>query len=91
VTDTGTITDAKLTVDITHSYRGDLKVTLTKGADSVVVHNGTGGSADDLKTTFPVPGFVGKALAGGWTLKVVDSAAQDVGTLNSWALETVAR
>ncbi len=91
VTDTGTITDAKLTVDITHSYRGDLKVTLSKGTDSVVVHNGTGGSADDLKTTFPVAGFVGKALAGGWTLKVVDGAAQDVGTLNSWALEVTSR
>ncbi len=91
VTDTGTITDAKLTVDITHSYRGDLKVTLTNGTDSVVVHNATGGSADDLKQTFPVAGFVGKALAGGWTLKVVDTAAQDVGTLNSWSLEISSR
>ncbi|MBA3454825.1 MAG: proprotein convertase P-domain-containing protein [Deltaproteobacteria bacterium] len=91
VADTGTITDAKLTVDISHSYRGDLKVTLTKGTDSVVVHNATGGSADDLKTTFPVAGFVGKALAGGWTLKVVDGAAQDVGTLNAWSLEVSSR
>ncbi len=91
VSDTGTITDAKLTVDITHPYRGDLRVTLTKGTDSVVVHNATGGSADNLKTTFPVAGFVGKALAGGWTLKVVDGAAQDVGTLNAWSLEVSSR
>lgn len=91
VTDSGTITDAKLTVDISHTYRGDLVVTLRKGADSVVVHNGTGGSADDLQATFPLPGFVGKALDGGWTLEVVDTYAQDVGTLNSWTLEVTAR
>ncbi len=91
VADSGTLTEVKLTVDITHTYRGDLKVTLSHAGTDTVVFNGTGGSADDLKMTFPVPAQVGKALAGGWTLKVVDTAAQDVGTLNSWALETVAR
>lgn len=91
VADTGTLTDVKLTVDIKHSYRGDLKVTLSHAGTDTVVWNGTGGSADDLKMTFPIPAQIGKALAGGWTLKVVDTAAQDVGTLNSWALETVAR
>ena len=91
VTDTGTLTEVKLTVDITHTYRGDLKVTLSHAGTDTVVFSGTGGSADDLKTTFAVPSQVGKALAGGWTLNVVDTAAQDIGTLNSWALETVAR
>jgi C1A family cysteine protease len=91
VSDTGTLTEVKLTVDITHSYRGDLKVTLSHAGTDTVVFNGTGGSADDLKMTFPVPAQAGKALAGAWTLKVVDTAAQDLGTLNSWALETVAR
>ena len=87
VTDTGTVTDVKLTVDITHTYRGDLKVVLTHGTASQVVVNGTGGSADDLKQTFTVAGLSGAALAGGWTLQVIDTAAQDTGTLNSWALE----
>ncbi len=91
VTESGTLTEVKLTVDITHSYRGDLKVTLSHAGTDTVVFNATGGSADDLKMTFPVPAQVGKALAGAWTLTVVDGAAQDVGTLNSWALETVAR
>ena len=91
VTDTGTLTDAKVTVDITHSYRGDLKVTLTKGTFNVVLFDRQGGSADDLKQTFTVPGLTGAALAGGWTLKVVDAAAQDVGTLNSWSIEATAR
>ena len=89
VSDTGTITDVKLTVDITHTYRGDLKVTLSKGATSKVVFDSTGGSADDLKQTFTVTGITG-SLAGDWTLKVEDGAAQDVGTLNSWTLEVTA-
>ncbi|HEY5933722.1 MAG TPA: proprotein convertase P-domain-containing protein [Kofleriaceae bacterium] len=89
VSDTGTITSVKLTVDISHSYRGDLKVTLTKGSTSKVVFNGTGGSADDLKQSFDVTGITG-SLAGDWTLKVEDTAAQDVGTLNAWTLEVTA-
>ncbi len=91
VTDTGTLTDVKLTVDITHPYRGDLKVTLSHAGTDTIVFNTTGGSADDVKMTFPVPAQSGKALAGAWTLKVVDTAAQDTGTLNSWKLETVSR
>ena len=91
VTDTGTINEAKLTVDITHTYRGDLTVTLVKGADSIVVHQRSGGGSDDLKTTFSLPTLAGKALAGGWVLKVVDGAAQDVGKLNSWKLDVTTR
>lgn len=91
VTDTGTVTDAKITVDITHTYRGDLKLTLSKGTFNVVLFDGDGGSADNLQQTFAVPGLTGAALAGGWTLKVQDTYAQDVGQLNSWAIEATAR
>jgi hypothetical protein len=86
VTDAGTLGDVKVTTDITHTYRGDLKVTLTHGATSVTVFAGEGGSADDLKQTFSVSGFSGE-LKGTWTLTVVDTAAQDTGTLNSWKLD----
>ncbi|HUS29025.1 MAG TPA: proprotein convertase P-domain-containing protein [Kofleriaceae bacterium] len=86
VADAGTLASVKLTTDVTHTYRGDLKVTLTHGATTVTVFNGEGGSADDLKQTFTVSGFSGE-LKGTWTLKVVDTASQDVGTLNSWKLE----
>jgi hypothetical protein len=86
VTDTGAISAVKVTTDITHTYRGDLKVTLTHGTTSQVIFNKAGGSADDLKQTFNVTGFSGD-LAGDWTLKVEDTAAQDVGKLNGWTLE----
>ncbi|HUQ06026.1 MAG TPA: C1 family peptidase, partial [Kofleriaceae bacterium] len=45
VTDTGTLTAVKLNVDITHTYRGDLKVTLSHAGTDTIVFNATGGSA----------------------------------------------
>ncbi len=87
VTDTGTLTGATVTVDITHTYRGDLRVTIVHGSDSIQLFGGEGDSMDDLKQTFTVPGLAGKALVGAWTLTVVDTAAQDTGTFNRWKLE----
>jgi hypothetical protein len=86
VTDTGTLASVKVTTDVTHTYRGDLTVTLTHGTVSKVIFNRTGGGADDLKQAFQVSGFDG-ALAGDWTLVVKDSAIQDTGTFNAWTLE----
>ncbi|MEO8699923.1 MAG: proprotein convertase P-domain-containing protein [Kofleriaceae bacterium] len=86
VADTGAVATVKLSVDISHTYQGDLKVTLTKGTKSVVVADRTGGSADNLVKTFDVAGITGD-LAGDWTLKVEDTARLDTGTLNSWKLE----
>ena len=91
VTDVGTIGTAKLTVDISHSYRGDLKVVLTHDGLSPVVFNRTGGSADDLKASFDLPTLGGKALDGDWTLQVIDGASTDVGKLNSWQLDITTR
>lgn len=91
VADTGTVADVKVTVDITHTYRGDLKISLIKGTTTKVLFNGEGGSADDVKQTFTVTGLDGQALAGGWTLKVEDTARIDTGTLNSWKLEVSTR
>jgi hypothetical protein len=87
----GTINEVKLTTDITHTYRGDLKVTLTHGSVSKVVFDGEGGTADDLKQTFTLTDFANGALQGAWTLKVEDTYAQDTGTLNSWKLEVSTR
>jgi hypothetical protein len=91
VTDAGTVGSTKLTVDITHTYRGDLKLILSHAGAAPVVFNQTGGSADDLKASFDVAAMNGKALAGAWSLQVVDAASQDVGKLNSWKLEVTTR
>ncbi len=89
VTDTGTTTSVKVTVDIAHSYRGDLVVRLVHGATTVTLSDRAGGGDDNLMATFTPAELAGKALAGDWTLEVVDTAAADVGTVNSWKIEAV--
>ena len=92
VTDTGSVSgDVKITVDISHTYAGDLEVALVKGSVVKVLSANVGGSADDIKKTFTVTGLDGSALAGEWTLKIVDNAAQDTGTLNTWKIELLSR
>jgi hypothetical protein len=87
VPDTGSVGAVKVTVAIDHTYRGDLTLTLAHGTTTRTVVAEQGGSEDDIRASFDVSGFTGAALAGGWTLKVVDGAAQDLGTLESWSLE----
>lgn len=90
-----TIATVKVTLDITHTFRGDLQVTLMApwGAAVVLQPRNSGGSADDIRRTFDesdVPDlatFRGHGTQGIWRLLVQDLAAADVGTLNRWALE----
>lgn len=93
-----TIASIKVHVDITHTYIGDLRLTLTapSGA-SLVLHNRNGGSANDIKRTFDLtstPGLsalVGQSIQGDWTLHIQDLASKDVGLLNRWELEIEGR
>ncbi|HJK94072.1 MAG TPA: proprotein convertase P-domain-containing protein [Polyangiaceae bacterium LLY-WYZ-15_(1-7)] len=87
VAEGGTISGLSVDVDITHTYRGDLTVTLSKGDTSVTLFEREGAGADDLVETFDVSAFDGEDAAGTWTLTVVDSAGADTGTLNRWALD----
>jgi serine protease len=50
-----------------------------------VLHENTGGSANDIRTSFQA-NFTGFESKGNWKLKAVDSARQDTGTINSWSL-----
>jgi subtilisin-like proprotein convertase family protein len=87
VTQAGTVDAVTVTLDITHSYIGDLTVTLIGPDDTrVVLHNREGNSEDDIRATYTPTGFSGKSLQGTWTLEVVDHANADTGTLNAWSL-----
>ncbi len=74
-----------VSVDIGHTYRGDLVVTLLKdGAVKKVLHDKTGGSADDLVQSYTLTSYeVGSAPNGRWQLKVVDVYAADTGTVRN--------
>lgn len=93
-TATGRVKDIEVSVDVTHTYIGDLLVTLVSPAGtSVTLHNRAGASADNLiktyaPTTLPALQSVrGEPLQGAWKLKIADLEAVDVGKLNRWTLK----
>jgi len=50
-----------------------------------VLHNRTGGSADNIIQSYTV-NLSSEALNGTWTLRVNDNARGDVGFIDSWGL-----
>lgn len=94
VPDAGRLHDIKIDVDITHTYIGDLRVSL-KAPDgtTVVLHDKTGAVQDNIKKVYDlatVPAFASlrdKEIIGDWILQVQDLWAADLGRLNSWTME----
>ena len=87
----GSVPSAGLSLDlnVTHVYRGDLKITLTSPAGTVVsIKDKDFDSADDVVLDdYKVGGFAGETLQGNWTLTVTDTFPQaDDGTWVSWGL-----
>lgn len=92
----GRLTDITVEVDITHTWRGDLQVTLIAPSGfPAELHRRTGGSAQNLRRSFN-PGdtpdlanlvLSGVEVGGRWTLNVSDNEGRDVGRLNSWSLD----
>ena len=73
-------------VNIVHTYKGDLKVDLVAPDGTVyVLHNRTGGSADNIVQTFSV-NLSSEALNGTWNLRANDNASGDTGYINSWSI-----
>ncbi|MFS0693935.1 S8 family peptidase [Streptomyces nitrosporeus] len=75
-------------VNITHTYSGDLRIDLVAPDGSVynLKAYGTGGSADNVITTYTVNAS-SETANGTWKLRVADNATYDTGRINSWALQ----
>ena len=87
ITDDITIFGSSTYVNITHTWIGDLVVSLTSPAGTTAtLHNQAGGSADNIDQSFASGAFNGETAAGDWTLTVSDNAAIDTGSLNNWAM-----
>lgn len=86
VTGGPTVGTASIELDLSHTYVGDLVVTVTHNGVSHVVWNRQGGSADNLQGTFELPPFAGTDSNGTWTVNVQDRARVDTGRLNRWTL-----
>lgn len=76
----------RVTVDIVHTWSGDLVVDLVAPDGTVYnLRNRTGGSADDIKETYTVDAS-SEAANGTWKLRVQDRARYDTGYVNGWKL-----
>jgi subtilisin-like proprotein convertase family protein/V8-like Glu-specific endopeptidase len=85
----------QVTLSLTHTYRGDLVVTLVApDGREVILHNRTGASADHLIGTFgdslssanSLSRLSDTSVSGVWKIKVSDRARLDVGRLGRWGL-----
>ncbi|CAL9561257.1 S8 family peptidase [Streptomyces sp. enrichment culture] len=74
-------------VNIVHTYIGDLTVQLVApdGSLYTLKASGTGGSADNINTTYTVNAS-SEVANGTWKLRVTDGYAGDTGYINSWGL-----
>ncbi|MGW6558971.1 S8 family serine peptidase [Streptomyces hydrogenans] len=75
-------------VNIVHTYIGDLQVQLIApdGSAYTLKGFGTGGSADNINTTYTVNAS-SEVANGTWKLRVTDNANADTGKIDSWALQ----
>ena len=74
-------------MNITHDFPGDLTIILSRDGTDVVLVEQPDVASTEFMQTFTVSDFNGEDAAGTWTVTVVDGAARDEGTLNSWTLE----
>ncbi len=96
VADTAPLQSLKVTVDIEHTYIGDLVVSLeppaATGIARVVLHHREGRGTDNIKKTYDavstpaLAAFTGKSPAGEWTLVVSDMERLDIGRIRSVTL-----
>jgi subtilisin family serine protease len=88
VTDIGRIGNLRVSVDIIHTYIGDLNVQLkAPNGTSVILHDRQGGTTNNLQTTYTVDSLKDTTIQGNWILQVQDLAKADVGVLQRWELE----
>ncbi|MFI8372146.1 S8 family serine peptidase [Streptomyces sp. NPDC085466] len=75
-------------VSIVHTYIGDLQVQLIApdGTAYTLKGFGTGGSSDNINTTYTVNAS-SEVANGTWKLRVTDNANYDTGKIDSWALQ----
>ena len=93
----GLVGQLTVAVDISHTYIGDLRIELVAPSGrSAVLHSQLGGGTDNLVVKYdsaaplsPLSALLQQGMQGNWTLRVVDTAAVDVGTLNKWSLAIV--
>jgi subtilisin-like proprotein convertase family protein len=86
----------RVTLDLQHTYIGDLNVLLTAPTGTtVLLHDRSGGATDDIVGTYPdtltpaesLDALLGQSSLGTWSLDVTDAELSNNGSLQGWSLE----
>ncbi len=92
--DTKSILDIRVSVDIEHTWVGDLILTLkAPDGSKAVLQDQAGGSQRNLKRSYDtasapaLANFIGADPQGKWTLEVKDNASRDTGQIISFGIE----
>ncbi len=88
------IKQIEISIEITHTWSGDLQVILTSPQGrEIILQDRTGGNSNDLIKTFRSADeptlfskLISKSAKGDWRIKVIDMAAADVGILVKWGI-----
>lgn len=95
IADTKPVADVAVSVELEHTYIGDLVIEIRAPGGTVTLQSRTGGGADNLNKrydTVSTPGLAdltGKNPKGTWTLAISDKARRDTGTLRRFSVELV--
>lgn len=95
VADDMVVKSIKVSVEIEHTYIGDLVVTLKTPLpiEPILLHNRLGGGTRNLKKIYDrvnAPGLTaveGKSAQGNWSLEIADRAARDAGQVRRFSIE----
>ena len=88
----------RISIDISHTFVGDLVIKLTApDGSTTTLHSRSGSGQDDiigiypttLDSETPLSGLYGGPLNGEWKLTIQDLASRDQGTLNSWGIKDI--
>ena len=89
----GEIKNVEVTVDIIHTWIGDLIVKLeAPDGTMITLHDREGQNGDDIEKTYDetsnqsLNDLHGKSMRGSWKLHVADLAGQDIGRINTFGL-----
>ncbi|MEU9360300.1 S8 family peptidase [Streptomyces sp. NPDC048301] len=77
-----------VTVDIRHTFRGDLKAELVApdGSAYLLKNYNSDDGADNIRATYTVDAS-GETADGTWKLRVTDNWVNDTGYINAWSLQ----
>jgi len=88
----GSISGVSVMVEITHTWRGDLVVSLSHDGHTIPLHERKGGSEQNLFETYTtdnsaLSALLGEEASGSWVLQIADHASHDIGKLARWSLD----